>query len=189
MLKGPVLAPWLYPGAAFRPYGDIDLQVPEQHFDAAVHVLEQCGLTEQAFAAEVARQEHAGHVHAGAAFHRVFFANDGMTVVELHADALQLGMQLAAENDRWERAVPAANVPGALMLSAADQLVHLAVHAQKHGFDRLIWLKDLDLLVRQHAGALDWAQAVSIARTEGVTASVWYTLVLLKELLGTPGAG
>ena len=57
------------------------------------------------------------------------------------------------------------------MLSLADQLVHLSVHVQKHGFNRLIWLKDIDLLLRMGT-EVDWRRAVEIAREEGVTASV-----------------
>ena len=71
------------------------------------------------------------------------------------------------------------------MLSLADKLVHLSVHIQKHGFNRLIWLKDIDLLLRMGTEA-DWRCAVEIARQEGVTASVWYTLDIVKKMLGTP---
>jgi hypothetical protein len=72
------------------------------------------------------------------------------------------------------------------MLSMEDQLVHLSTHAHKHGFNRLIWLKDLDLLVRQRGATLNWQLALAIAREEGVTASVWYALELTRALLGTP---
>jgi hypothetical protein len=186
VLKGPVLGPLLYPSTVFRPFADLDLLVPESHVETAAAVLSQCGLTEFAFQPEVARREHADHVHDGAAYHRVFYSADGQDVAELHADALQLGLQLSPEQGRWSRAVSARGVHKVLMLSPADQLVHLSVHAQKHGFNRLIWLKDLDLLVRQQSDALDWQQALSIARSEGVTASVWYALDLLRTMIGTP---
>jgi hypothetical protein len=70
-----------------------------------------------------------------------------------------LGVRFSPEEARWERAVPARDVPGALMLSIVDQLVHLSVHVQKHGFNRLIWLKDIDLLLRIGTEA-DWRRAV-----------------------------
>ncbi len=81
---------------------------------------------------------------------------------------------------------PAPTVPAALMLSLPDQLVHLSVHAHKHSSNRLIWLKDLDLLIRRHSADINGQQVVEIARAQGVTASVWYALELLTELLGTP---
>jgi hypothetical protein len=61
-----------------------------------------------------------------------------------------------------------------------------AVHVHKHGFDRLIWLKDLDLLLRAHRDRLDWNLVTRVAREEGVQASVWYTLRLAGALLGAP---
>jgi hypothetical protein len=56
----------------------------------------------------------------------------------------------------------------------------------KHGFNRLIWLKDLDLLLRAYQHQLDWDLVTSVARQEGVQASVWYTLYLTRMLLATP---
>jgi hypothetical protein len=72
-----------------------------------------------------------------------------------------------------------------LMLAPCDQIVHLAVHAHKHGYRRLIWLKDLDLLVRSPR-RIDWDLVVSTALREGVDGPVWYALSVTRELLHTP---
>jgi hypothetical protein len=82
--------------------------------------------------------------------------------------------------------VPMPGLAGASMLSREDQVVQLSVHAHKHGFNRLIWLKDIDLLLRMWGEALDWSLVSSIARKEGVRSSVWYTLHLSRLILGTP---
>ena len=71
------------------------------------------------------------------------------------------------------------------MLAPDDQLVHLSVRVHKHGFSRLIWLKDLDLLLRAHADTLNWTRIAQVARAEGVSASVWYALQITHALLGT----
>jgi hypothetical protein len=118
----------------------------------------------------------------------MFVSENGHELIELHLDPLQLGMRLSPEGARWARAVPAEGLPGVLRLSLPDQLVHLSVHAHKHGFNRLVWLKDLDLLIRRGCTELDWQAALEIARDEGVTASVWYALQLTRSLLGTPVA-
>jgi hypothetical protein len=77
-------------------------------------------------------------------------------------------------------------IEGALMLGWEDQVIQLSVHAHKHGFERLIWLKDLDLLLRTFGPTLDWRLVETVARAEGATASVWYALELASRLLGTP---
>jgi hypothetical protein len=185
VLKGPVLARTLYPSPVFRPYSDLDLVVPASCEERAVAALTAAGLQEVPFAAEAARRNHACP-GLDAAYHRVFHAPDGRAVVELHLDPLQLGLRPVCEQDRWRRAVPVPGLPGALMLGPEDQLVHLCVHAQKHGYSRLIWLKDIDLVLRAWGGRLDWRLVEDVAAQEGVGASVWFGLELAERLIGTP---
>jgi hypothetical protein len=185
VLKGPALVRSIYARAALRPYGDLDLAVQDGHQAAAERVLLQQGYTEIDYDAEV-RRGHAGHVHAGAAFHRQFTSADGQVLVELHVDPLQLGLRPTCEAGRWQRATPVPHLTHGLMLCPADQLVHLSAHVHKHGYDRLIWLKDLDVLVRTYRDGIDWALVQKTAADEGVQSSVWYSLKLVERLLGTP---
>ena len=186
LLKGPVLSRLVYPDPSLRPYSDIDLNVREPDEERVSELLLGTGLVEVPHGAEVERQLHAHHVHGGAAYHRVFMAPGGGVMVELHLDPLQMGLRPTREAARWERAQPVTVWPGALMLSLEDQLIQLSVHVHKHGFSRLIWLKDIDLLVRANADTLDWHAVLAGARAEGLTSSVWYTLWLASQLFGTP---
>jgi hypothetical protein len=189
LLKGPVLSRLVYPDPTLRPYSDLDLTVREPDEQAVSQTLLRCGLVEVPHGAEVERQLHAHHVHGGAAYHRVFMAPAGGVMVELHLDPLQMGLRPTREAARWGRARPVEAIPGALMLSPEDQIIQLSVHVHKHGFNRLIWLKDIDLLVRTYVDALDWGAVVAGARAEGVAGSVWYTLWLAAELFGAPVPG
>jgi hypothetical protein len=186
VLKGPGLARTIYAQPRLRPYNDLDLTVREEHEARAVAALSACGFTEVPYAAEEARRAHAGHAHDEAAFHRIFVSNDWRRTVELHLDPLQLGLRPTAEAARWRRAVDVPGLSGALMLCPEDQIVQLSVHAQKHGFSRLIWLKDLDLLLRTYGDRLDWDLVRCVAAQEGVAASVWYSLGLACLTLGAP---
>jgi hypothetical protein len=186
VLKGPVLSRLVYPAPGLRPYSDIDLMIRDADEDRAVALLLGCGLDEVPHGAEVLRQAHAHHVHEGNAFHRVFMDPGRGAMVELHLDALQMGLRPTHEAARWDRVCAAPNLPGALMLSLEDQIIQLAVHVHKHGFERLIWLKDLDLLLREYGPELDWPSILANARDEGVDGSIWYSLYLTRELLATP---
>jgi hypothetical protein len=186
VLKGPVLAGSLYPDPTLRPYRDLDLCVRRNALDAAADVLERLGFAEVPYEAEVARTAFAA-AGAEGPFHRMFLDAGRRALIELHADPLQLGLLPAAEEDRWARARPAPQFgPGAFVLSDDDELVHLCVHAHKHGFSRLIWLKDLDLLIRSRDARIDWRLVESVAGREGVRASIWYALLLASTILGTP---
>lgn len=186
ILKGPVLARTLYRDATCRPYGDLDLTVRVPDEPAASAALLRLGLVEVPYDAETARRAHACTTHATAAFHRMFIHAASHSLVELHLDPLQLGLKPTCEAGRWQRARPAPGLGSALMLSPEDQLIQLSVHAHKHGFNRLIWLKDIDLLLRRHGASLDWPLVQQVANSEGVSASVWYALWLAGQLLHTP---
>jgi hypothetical protein len=186
VLKGPALARTLYPTINLRPYADLDLTVRDLDEDAAVGVLLDNGFHEMVDPFERARRPHRAHDGHEGHYHRRFENPDGSVLVELHLDPLQLGLKTVCEAGRWQRAVSLPGVPGALMLGPEDQVVQLSVHAHKHGFERLIWLKDLDLLVRQLGDTLDWSLVAEVARSEGVCGSVWYALRLTQKLLGTP---
>jgi hypothetical protein len=67
-----------------------------------------------------------------------------------------------------------------------DLFLSLAVHLHRHGFERLIWFKDLDLIIRRDGEGLDWRWLDETARDEGVAASLQHTLWLLRRLLDTP---
>lgn len=186
LLKGPVLSRTLYPDLRLRPYSDIDLNVRERDETAVVAALEGRGFHEVAYAAEEARRAHANHGCTDAAYHRVFVSERSGACVEVHTDPLQLGLPSVGEAGRWQRALPAPQWPDAVALCPEDQLVQLSVHVHKHGFSRLIWLKDIDLLVRRHGETLDWPLVTSVARSEGVTSSVWYSLVAARAAFDTP---
>jgi hypothetical protein len=185
VLKGPALARDLYADPGLRPYSDLDLVVHESDEARAVEALKERGYTELLYEAEAARQAH-DHLNENCAFHRLFAGAGDRALIELHLDPLQLGVQAACEADRWARAVPLPGAPHAVMLAPGDQIVQLSVHVQKHGFSRLLWLKDLDLLIRARGDELDWDLIADSATREGVRASVWYALELTRKLLETP---
>jgi putative nucleotidyltransferase-like protein len=181
VLKGPALAATIYPAASLRPYGDLDLTVHKGDEERAAAALVRLGLVEVPFEVEEARRAHADH-GAEEGFHRLFIKEPENLLVELHVDPLQLGLRPVCEPGRWERALPIPKVNWTRMLSLEDQLVQLSVHALKHGFSRLIWLKDIELILAK--GELNWELVQDVARLEGVGASVWYSVHLAARLLG-----
>jgi len=186
VLKGPALAECVYPSAALRPYRDVDLLVRRGDESRAARLLVDAGLVELADSGRAKHTAHADQIPQASSFHRIFLLEQQRQVIELHVDALQLGLRPRCEGERWRRAQPLPRLHGVLMLCPEDQLVQLAVHAHKHGFERLIWIKDLDLLVRRYGASLNWDLVQGTARAEGVLASIWYSLALTAALLGTP---
>lgn len=175
VLKGPVLATTLYPDAALRPSKDLDLLCRAHTVDAAVDALRALGYAQRE--QKVTEQD---------GFHLVFQSTGGVEI-ELHTDLLQLGLPARCSTDLWEH-LSALTIRGAQarMLSPEYQMLHLSVHLHTHGYSRLIWFKDLDLLLRRSGGTMNWELVHALAAREGATLSLRHSLTLLRELLGTP---
>jgi hypothetical protein len=173
-LKGPGLARTVYPERALRPYDDIDLAVEGADVDRVAAVLEAAEF------GEIARTR-TSNVKS-----RDFVAKLSLTLLELHRDSLQTGLPPRCENDRWRRALPIPGMTGLVMLAPEDQLVHLSYHAHKHGFNRLVWLKDIDMVTRGTSAGFDWDLVESVSRREALQSSVWLALDFARALLGTP---
>lgn len=176
VLKGPALARTLYATPSLRPFSDFDLLCPPDQRDTADGVLRALGYSRQAPGA--ADQED---------FHLIYARRDGDLPVELHSDLLQLGLPTRCLDDLWD-APETFDVggPQALMLAPNHQILHLCVHLHTHGYGRLIWFKDLDLLIRRRQRDIDWHTVYALARAEGAALSVRHALAHLRTLLDTP---
>jgi hypothetical protein len=186
VLKGPALIRSVYPSPSLRPYNDLDLVVRPTDEEAVTASVIANGFTEVPDEIEIAEAARLRHVQEYTGYQRRFATPGGYIHLDLHLEPLQLGLEPVDEMGRWQRSLPAPGLLGMRMLVAEDQIVQLCVHALKHGYSRLIWLKDMDLLLRAERNRLDWALVESIAHREGLSGAVWYTLHLLTLLLDSP---
>jgi len=179
VLKGPAVAHEWYPDPTLRPYSDIDLLVCEADVDALTTRLEETGHAEKFHDhAEPSHHEHGE-------FQRIFTHVKTGQIVEVHVNHLQIGLRPVGMRDIWERSRwMTFHDTRARALEAHDLFVHLAIHLHRHGFDRLIWFKDLDLMVRN--GSLDWDRVIQLASEQGCRESLATTVELLAQTLGTP---
>ena len=180
VLKGPALARTHYPQPGLRPYRDLDLLVREPALPVVACILAGWGYTAKAAGSDGARLHH-DHGH----FQQIHLHEERGLRVELHDDHLQIGVQPADMDKIWERAqtIDLGGVE-ARALERHDLFVHLCVHLHRHSFSRLIWFKDLDLMLR--CEALDWGVVERCAEVQGCLDSVARSLELLEALLGTP---
>jgi len=180
LLKGAALAATLYADSALRPFQDIDLLLRSPaEIRATGPILRQLGyLPGEPGPAEIP------------SFHTVYAWPARSLVIELHADLLQLGLPMRTAQSCWSE-LDSLDVEGRSVyrLGLAYQILHLCVHLHTHGYGRLIWLKDLDLLLRAYETELDWDRVWSLAAAEGVTISVRHALAAVRDLLGTPLPG
>ena len=182
VLKGAALVALVYDDPSLRPSEDIDLLCTEEDFERVSRVL-----LSQGYHGEDDPTLPRRHSHEETYFERHFFSPDGLVHVELHVDSIKLGVKPRHSELLWQKALQI-DVEGApaLALSVDDQVVMLSVHLHRHGFSRLIWFKDIDLIIRRHRDELDWETILAAAEAEGAGSSLWLTFRFLDQIFGTP---
>ncbi len=189
VLKGPTVAHAVYPRPELRIYHDLDVLCRVGDYPALREALLSRGYTDAGTLDARGSQAVLADKPSPAESHsvRAFYDPSGDMKVEVHFDLLQLGLFDRHQDDIWREARPLrAGGIEMRVLSPEHQFLHLAVHAHRHCYSRLAWLIELDLLLRQQGGALDWERTASVARDEGVGAILRHAMATARFVLGTP---
>jgi hypothetical protein len=177
-LRGAALAERLYDDACARPAGDIDLLVRRADLDAVETTLGALGFRPVDRRAGFAREFS----------YTLELVRQGV-VVEPHWTLAYPPFADVLDMERvWARCRPG-RVAGerALLLSSASLLLNLCLHLIHKAPDvPLLWLLDIDCLVRREAGAIDWDELLTLARCAGVERQVGAALRGVVDLLDTP---
>jgi hypothetical protein len=180
-LRGAALAERLYDDACARPAGDIDLLVRRDDLDAVEAALARLGFCAVDRRAGFAREfsytlEMAGDAHGG-------------IVIEPHWTLAYPPFADALDMERiWARC-RAGHVVGeaALLLAPEATLLNLCLHLIHKAPDvPLLWVLDIDRLVRREAGAMDWDELIALARGARLERQVAAGLRHAVGLLDTP---
>lgn len=182
VLKGAALANDLYPRPELRPYSDLDILCRPADFPRLAAALLDAGYRHEE------PDDAAGlEPPLDTSRRRSFLDQSGDVLIELHLDVLGLGIPPRHRGDFWREARAIEAGPLRLRtLSPTHQLLHLAVHVHAHCYSRLIWLIDLDLLIRRHGEAIEWDRLMALARDEGVGVALRHVLATAHAILGTP---
>ncbi|CAM3645312.1 nucleotidyltransferase family protein [Cohnella lubricantis] len=177
-LKGPALAADLYGDVSLRSSRDLDILVPAGDLNRVNAVLLEHGyVTEDihlnAINGRRWRQHHSAYYHTGR-----------QVCIEIH---WRLGPGPSREpsfEELWERRrVSALSQRPVYYLSEEDLFYYLAVHGARHGWFRLRWLADLDILARR---AAEGGRLRTFLRKNQALGVAGQGLLLASKLLKTP---
>jgi len=161
-LKGAVLAEWLHPHPAVRPFTDHDLLVATADVARADALLTGLG-----FARGMHEEAHSWAFDVAYDGETLYDRADGVQV-DLHWRLLNAARYVwnpRAADAVWGRAVPArlGSWP-TRQLAPEDLLLYLALHlAVPHAAVGLVWQWDIALLLARHGRAIDWDALVAEA--------------------------
>lgn len=179
VLKGTHLGRRYYPAPALRPGDDIDLLIRPEEVSGAAAVFTAAGW-EFVSSSSTARR-----------YGRLDPEGRPVLIAEIHSSLrspARRNPEFSAIIEDFRRFQLPFPIEGAdcRVLEPELNLVYLSAHLGHHGYSRLIWFYDLDLIIREEGEGLDW-EAV-IARSVGYrsASAIHHALALTVRLLGTP---
>jgi Uncharacterised nucleotidyltransferase len=182
--KGPALSALAYGRAGVRDSVDLDLLVHESDVTAAEQALRERGYRRNS-PGDLSPREEAGWRKAWN--ETEFVSADGWTFVDLHWRICPERFPFRVDGPRlWSRrhrvALGGGEVP---VFPAESQVVLLCVHGAKDTWHKLIWLCDVDRVIRAFP-SLDWEEVRAIAEEGRCRRAVGLGLLLANRLLRTP---
>jgi hypothetical protein len=180
--KGPMLAP-AYGHRALREFIDLDIIVGGADVPGARELIGKLGYRRQM---EVLGPRHErAYFQAGNADE--WLSADGLVYLDLHWRLSPQRLPFRLESELLRPLPDAVLLEGRPVrtLSAEVLLVYLCIHGAKDRWRRLIWLCDLDRVLRRQ-GALDWGAVRSLAVTAHCRRAVALGLLLARTLLDAP---
>ncbi len=70
------------------------------------------------------------------------------------------------------------------LFSNENLLYYLCIHGSKHLWERIEWVKDIDLMIRKQK--IDWEKVIQKAKGSGFEKMLYLGLLLSSSLFGTP---
>jgi hypothetical protein len=177
-LKGPVLAETVYRGLALRDFSDLDVLVRRQD---VLKAKEAIGTLAYAVSTQLSEAEERAYLANG--YEYTFDGPAGRNLLEIQWDILPRFYAVDFDCGEFFRRTRTVTVCSREVrtLSPEDLLLTLCVHAAKHAWGRLYWLRDIAGAVQSQS--IDWTGLERRARKSGVACMVGVSLLLAHRLL------
>ncbi|HEY54646.1 MAG TPA: nucleotidyltransferase family protein, partial [Caldilineae bacterium] len=185
LLKGIALAVSLYPDPALRPMNDVDFLVPVDSLSKLSERMKSCGYIEEG---------HTPGLDVTKLYQMCFISTRTASSLKLEFHATFTHLKPTYENGAmhwfWSQTEDfdffGHSVRG---LNPTSQLLYLAAHSmQQHGQASapLIWIHDIDLLIRNRGDDISWSEIFDVAHEFGWEASLYSACELAQSSFATP---
>lgn len=179
VLKGAALTVLHYRDRGTRPMNDLDVMVPIELVDRALHVLRDEGWDPvRTDSSRPTAQLHLRHAVS---------LRQGDDEVDLHWHALSACMDADLDADFWDASVDLL-VGGqrSRALAPTDQLLHAFVHGVRYNdFPPLRWIADAHVVINSSRSELDWDRLLLLSRRYRLAAYTSAALTYLDGLFPT----
>ena len=179
--KGPALAETVYGDLALREFSDLDVLVHRTDVLRAKAALRELGYTPNI---ELSPSQETAYFATG--YEYTFDGPAGRNLLEIQWGIVPRFYAVDISTEAlFDHAISSElNGRRVLGLAPEDQLLSLCVHAAKHAWIRLCWLRDIAGIVDSRN--LDWDLIEQRARKLGIERMAGVGLMLARELLHAP---
>jgi hypothetical protein len=177
--KGPVLAETVYGDLALRTFSDLDVLVRPDDVVRAETVLQTLCYSPSSQLSQAMKR-----AYLATGYEYSFDGPAGRNLLEIQWNILPRFYAVDFNCDGFFERSVMATVGGRTVrtLSSEDLLLVLCVHAAKHEWIRLCWLRDIAGVL--HSQTLDWSLVERRSRELGIRRIVSVSLLLASRLLG-----
>ena len=178
--KGPVLGVQLYDNLSMRQFSDLDIVIAQEDFFHAERILISSGYKKIQPQYELSKKQYKAFSRQSA--HFIFLNPKGNVRVELHWKFFLEHTASVNFDDMWQNRemvkIGGKNIPA----SPLDlMLIPLLVHGAKHYWQRLFWLNDVFLILKDYT-ARDWERLIEKIQKLNIIRPALSSIILVNEL-------
>jgi len=179
--KGPSLAQMAYGDITLRQFGDLDILIHKEDIKKIEALCISMGYKPYYDLTEV--QKEVWYTYAK---DMVFYHPVNKSVIEMHWLLLDADFPLQVDLDAiWKDTnTVEINRHPVQTFSSDALLLYLCVHGSKHLWERIVWIKDIDLMIRTQN--IHWDSLLLDAKKNNLKSMLFLGLHLAKLLFNTP---
>lgn len=179
--KGPALAQMAYGNITMRQFGDLDVLIKKEDIYRVDRLLQPEGYERLLVLTPVQEKIWIRYAHDLGLVHR-----EKGTHFEMHWSLMDedYPMQLDLDSYREEKQMVEINGREIPAFSTENLLVYLSIHGSKHLWERIEWIKNIDLLIRREE--INWEKVIKLSEGTGFERMIYLGLSLGSELFGSP---
>lgn len=182
--KGISTAQLAYGDITLRACGDLDILVPEDKVEQSRDILRQLGYSPNYDFSDFQRRKLHSVIHA-----ETFYSEDRSIMVELHWSLSSSEFWAPIENLRYLEDCSRVDVQHLSLRTFNPEklFIYLCFHGQRHAWSALFWLVDISRIIDSnlHDDSF-WNSVLALARKGEVETMVLSSVLLCREILGTP---
>ena len=181
-LKGPVLSQQLYDDIGSRQFGDLDILIKKENLKEVLQLLEKAH-----YNPEIILQKETREVFFNAVNVLGFHHASSNTRIEVHWELLSKNYAIDWETSLLWKTSNTVSINNHTFntLSEEHTILYLCVHGSKHLFERLLWVCDIDRMLRTQKN-IQWLNVQQEAKSLGIMRMLLIGLSLSHTLLQTP---